>query len=100
MSGVRETNQAKLLRNSAELLLELGRGLMKRIRCGAGIEEAASQVRTASDNCLLALEFVRSRDVVKFRAMVEDWSRDRIVAELRGAERIWQCQPESSGRER
>ena len=75
--------------NTAELLLELGRRARKEIRRGAGIEEASGQLGITTRYCELALAFVCSSDLTKIRAMLEDWSAERIVQELGGVEIVW-----------
>ena len=74
--------------NWAERLLELGKCVSKQIRRGAGIEEASRRLLSDPDQCKLALVFFKSSDVVKFRAMVEDWTWARLVSELGGLNRV------------
>jgi hypothetical protein len=38
---------------------------------------------------MLALAVFRSSELTKFRAMVEGWSLERIIAELGGPKCIW-----------
>lgn len=73
-------------RNWAEWLLDLGKNVNKQIRSGAGIEEASERLKCTVDSCKLSLVFFLATDVVKLRAMVEDWSRERLVEELGGLE--------------
>ena len=68
----------------AEWLMDLGKEVNKQIRGGAGIEEVARRLQNSLDTCKLSLVFYRSSDVVKVRAMIEDWSRERLVQELGG----------------
>lgn len=66
----------------AEFLLECGRALYAKVRRGVGIDDAAKQSQSPLDYCALALAFVRSSDLLKLRAMVEDWTCERIAREL------------------
>ena len=68
--------------NWAEALLELGRAGCKQLRHGAGIEQVSRRFQSTPDTCQLALEFRNATDLLKLRAMVEAWSRERIVREL------------------
>jgi hypothetical protein len=74
--------------NWAEWLLDLGKQVNKQIRNGAGIEEASRRLQNSLDTCKLGLVFYRTSDVVKVRAMIEDWSRERLVLELGGIYRV------------
>ena len=87
MARSREDLQATEPVNWAEWLLTLGKRVHKQIRRGAGIEEASRQMQSSLDTCKLGLVFYRSSDLVKFRAMAEDWSRERLVLELGGIRR-------------
>ena len=78
----RQVNQPTLLGNRAESLLELARRVRRRIRQRAGVEAGSKPFEISSDYCQLALQFVSSSDVLKLRALVEDWSIDRIASEL------------------
>jgi hypothetical protein len=78
--------------NWAEWLLELGRDVNRQIRRGAGIEEVSQKFQTTVDTCKLSLVYYRSSDVLKVRAMVEDWSPERLVIELGG---IWRTAPQT-----
>ena len=84
MTRVREANQPKFPANWAELLFDLGRAVARQVRRGAEIADIAKPLRATADHCALALAFVRSSDVVKLRAMVEDWSLPQITQELAG----------------
>lgn len=75
--------------NWAEWLLDLGKNVHREIRSGAGIEEVARNCQNSLDTCKLSLVFYRTCDVVKVRAMIEDWSRERLVTELGGLYRAW-----------
>ena len=88
MPRSREDLRATQPVNWAEWLLTLGKQVHRQIRRGAGIEEASRQMQSSLDTCKLGLVFYRTSDVVKFRAMVEDWSRDRLVLELGGVGRL------------
>ena len=68
--------------NWAEFLLECGRIYRVRMRRGAGTGEASRQLLQHPRFCRLALEFAGSSDVLKLRAMVEDWPLARICQEL------------------
>jgi hypothetical protein len=68
----------------AEWLLDLGKQVDKQIRSGAGIEEVSRLLQNTLDTCKLGLVFYRTSDVVKVRAMIEDWSRERLILELGG----------------
>lgn len=82
MSRSRQIVQCNVPQNWAELFVGLGTAVLRRIRRGAGIEEVSRELHTASDLCQLALAFSVSSDVLKLRALVEDWPLDRIAAEL------------------
>ena len=84
MARSRENLQATQPANWAEWLLTLGKQVHKQIRRGAGIEEASRRTQASLDSCKLGLVFYRSNDSVKVRAMVEDWSRERLLLELGG----------------
>jgi hypothetical protein len=64
------------------LVIDFGRRLQKKIRGGAGLEEASQRFHSTSAYCHLAITFAGTSDLIKLRAMVEDWSLDRIVEEL------------------
>lgn len=68
--------------NWAEFLLECGRIYRKRMRRGDGTGEASGQLLMHPRFCRLALAFAGSSDVLKLRAMVEDWPLPRIRREL------------------
>jgi hypothetical protein len=87
MARSRENLQATQPINWPEWLLTLGKRIHREIRRGAGIEEASKRLQSSLDTCKLGLVFYRASDVVKFRAMVEDWSRERMVLELGGVRR-------------
>jgi hypothetical protein len=70
--------------NWAEWLLDLGKRVNRQIRDGAGIEEVSRRFQNTLDTCKLSLVFYRTSDLVKVRAMIEDWSRERLVLELGG----------------
>lgn len=83
MTRSRENQQTEPA-NWAEWLLDLGKQVNRQIRRGAGIEEVTRRLQTTIDTCKLGLVFYRTTDCVKLRAMVEDWSRERLVMELGG----------------
>lgn len=87
MNRQREKNVA-LPANCAEWLLELGKCVNRQMRRGAGIEEVAQQLFANPVHCKLALVLYRASDVFKLRAMVEDWSWERLVSELGGICRV------------
>jgi hypothetical protein len=68
----------------AEWLLDVGKRAHKLIRSGAGIEEVSRKLQTTSDTCQLSLVFVAASDLVKLRAMFENWTRERLILELGG----------------
>ena len=78
----RQTNGPTSLASEAETLLELGKRVRRQTRHGAEIEQTCEELRLLPDHCQLALEFVGSTDVLKLRALVEDWPLDRIAQEL------------------
>ena len=84
MRSSRHANQSGSLGNSAEALLELGRRVRRQLRHGAEIEDAGEEFKLPRE-CRMALEFVCSSDVLKLRALVEDWPLDRIAQELGSA---------------
>jgi hypothetical protein len=71
-----------------ERLLDLGKCVSKQIRRGAGIEEASRRLLSDPEQCKLALVFFKANDVLKFRAIVEDWTEARLVSELGGSHRV------------
>ena len=74
--------------NWGELLDDLGRGVKKQISQGAGTDEIPGQSQAAPEYHRLALAFVNAPDVLKLRAMVENWPLNRIVQELARTEQI------------
>src|SRR5262245_32268871 len=70
--------------NWAEWLLDLGKRVNRQIRRGAGIEEVSRRLQNTLDTCKLSLVFYRSSHLVTVRAMIEDWSRERLLLELGG----------------
>ncbi len=84
MQRQRECKQTSQPVNWAEWLLELGKHVNKQIQRGAGIEEVSRRLQSSPDTCKLGLVFNRTSDVVKLRALVENWSTDRLIAELGG----------------
>jgi hypothetical protein len=83
MARTRETTHRQPA-NWAEWLLDLGKTVNRQLRSGAGIEEVAERSQNSIDTCKLSLVFYQTSDVVKVRALVEDWSRERLVHELGG----------------
>ena len=81
----REPMYGTLARNWGELLSDQARRLREQMRRGAGLEEASQELQLRLDQCRLALTFADSEDLLKLRAMVEDWPRDRIEAEFIGS---------------
>ena len=75
-------NVFSLPANWAELALETGRHVRSQIRRGRRIEDVACDMELMPDDCALSLQFLTSSDRLKLRAMVEDWSPERFVAEL------------------
>jgi hypothetical protein len=65
-----------------ELVIDFGRRIQKKIRGGAGLEEVSRRSRSTAPYCQLAVDFANASDLIKFRAIVEDWSLDRIADEL------------------
>jgi hypothetical protein len=78
----RDAAGATLPRNWAELLDQLGRAAQKLVCHGANLEEVALALHSTTDNCRLALAFISSGALLKFRSMVEDWSWEQIVEAL------------------
>ena len=72
-------------RNWGELLSDQARLLREQMRGGAGLEEASRELHLSLDQCRLAIALDESEDVLKLRAIVEDWPRDRIEAEFTGS---------------
>jgi hypothetical protein len=68
--------------NWAELLFAVGGRVRKQIKRGAGLEEVSKRFESTPDYCELALTFFRASDLLKLRAMVEDWPLERIACEL------------------
>jgi hypothetical protein len=79
---LRGSQGASLPSTWAEWLLELGKKADREIRRGAGLEEVTRKLQSSGDTCKLAIVFYRSDIVTRFRALVEDWSRERMVSEL------------------
>ena len=52
------------------------------MRRGGALEDVARQMQCTLDYCRLALEFSGASDLIKLRALVEDWSPAMIAAEL------------------
>lgn len=71
-----------MARNWGEVLADLADLVRGQMRRGAGIEEAAGRAQLGMEQCRLALAFDNASPQFKLRAMVEDWSRVRIEAEL------------------
>ena len=82
--SVRQTDQPMSLGNWAESVLQLGRRIRRQVRRGAEIEEVSNEFQVHRDYCQFALEFVGSSDLLKLRALVEDWPLERIAQQLRG----------------
>jgi hypothetical protein len=68
--------------NWGELVIDFGRRIQKKIRGGAGLEEVSRRTRSTTPYCNLAIAFANASDLIKLRAMVEDWSLDRIADEI------------------
>lgn len=81
----REPIYGALARNWGELLSDQARRLREQMRRGAGLEEASQELRLRLDQCRLALAFADAEDLLKVRAMVEDWPRERIEVEFAGS---------------
>lgn len=81
MPRFRDTSRMAGSRNWAELLLDLGRGLQRRMGQARG-REVAVRLCSAPRYFRLAIEFAGASDVLKLRAIVEDWPRERIADEL------------------
>ena len=75
-------HQPDLPGNWGELVIDFGRCLQKRMRSGAGLREASERLQSTSAYCHLALAFASANDLIKLRALVEDWSLERIAEEL------------------
>ncbi len=84
MPRLRE-NETVLPANCAEWLHDLGKCVNKQMRRGAGIEEVARLLFANPQHCKLALVFFRAADVLKLRAMVEEWNWERLISELGGS---------------
>ena len=82
MSRSMQSNQLAVSETCAELLLEVGRRVGKHIRHGATMADVAELVAVPADYCQLALAFACASDLVKLRALVEAWPRQRIAREL------------------
>jgi hypothetical protein len=65
-----------------ELVIDFGRRVQKKVRGGAGLEEASQRLRSTTAYCHLAMKFANASDVVKFRSVFEEWSLERIAEEL------------------
>lgn len=73
--------QATWPSNSAESL-GVGEVVRRYCRRGVPVLDAARQLQSTTDYCQLALAFTGSSDLLKLRALVEDWSVERIMGEL------------------
>ena len=82
MIRLRANSQKGQPKSLAEIICNEGRSIRRHMRCGAGIEEAAKALHLSPAACAIALRFCSSSDLLKLRAMVEDWSLPRIVVEL------------------
>ena len=82
--SLRQADQPMTFGNWAESLLELGRRIRRPVRQGTGIEDVSQEFHVDRDYCQLALEFVSSSDLLKLRALVEDWPLERIAEQLGG----------------
>lgn len=82
MSRSSSTNQNGPTANWGEALLDLGRAMHKQFRRGAGFDDASRRLHTSPFQCELALEFFEAGDLLRLRALVEDWSWQRIAREL------------------
>lgn len=82
MNRHRMRRRADVPGNWGELVIDFGRRVQKKMRSGAGLEEVSRRVRSTMPYCQLAVDFAGASDLVKFRAIVEEWSLDEIAAEL------------------
>ena len=74
----------------SEWLLELGKQVERALKRGADIEEVSRKFQSSTETCKLALVFRRSSSVIRLRAMVEDWTREKLITALGGV-----CEPAS-----
>ena len=82
--SVRQADQPMTFANWAESLLKLGRRIRRQVRQGTGIADLSQEFQVDRDYCQLAVEFASSSDLLKLRALVEDWPLERIAQQLRG----------------
>ena len=71
---------------TGERLLQLGKRARFLIRKGARLGQVSDTLGIGSRTCMLALAFRSAPDVMKFRAMVEEWNALEILAEVRSRE--------------
>ena len=62
--------------------MDVGRAVRKQLRRGDEIKEVARQLDCPCGFCKLALAFVNASDLLKFRAIVEDWPLKQVIEEL------------------
>src|SRR5262245_19693420 len=67
----------------AEFYLSLGRAVRLRLRHGATLEEISCGSGLPIYECLLTLQYAESDEVLKFQALVENWSWEKIKENLR-----------------
>jgi hypothetical protein len=68
----------------SEFLLDLGRAVQRTQRHGIPLLKLARSSPTTSDLLTLADAFARASEVIKFRAIVEDWTLAQIRDAVRG----------------
>jgi hypothetical protein len=69
-----------------EFLLDLGHYIRRQQRAGVAVESLAWRWGVSAELLRLAVAFTRTSDGVKFRALVEDWSLERIAEAVRHPE--------------
>ncbi len=69
-------------RNAGEFLLRLGSLVRFLTRHGAGLSQTAGEIGYGEKLCTLAITFAVAPDVLKLRALVEDWNVLKIRSEL------------------
>jgi hypothetical protein len=82
MNRHRNKQKRDLPGNWGEIMIDFGRQIQKKISGGAGLEEVSRRSRSTVAYLQFAVAFVRASKLIQFRAIVEDWSLDRIAEEL------------------
>ena len=77
--------------NSGECLLRLATLVSFLIRHGSGLDEVVRALGIGPRTCQLAMSFQTAPDLVKLRALVEDWNVLEIRSEIRTLHELPAC---------